>query len=65
MKVTRAMLAALAGVALLGSASAAAQNNVPPPGFKALFNGKDLTGWQGLVEYPQREFRNIYIKELD
>src|SRR5947208_3956609 len=22
--------------------------NTPPPGFKALFNGKDLTGWKGL-----------------
>jgi hypothetical protein len=29
-------------------------DNVPPPGFKALFNGKDLTGWQGLVELPER-----------
>ena len=29
-------------------------DNVPPPGFTALFNGKDLTGWQGLVELPQR-----------
>src|SRR5262245_29749417 len=24
----------------------------PPPGFTALFNGKDLSGWQGLVESP-------------
>jgi hypothetical protein len=33
----------------------AGQNdNTPPPGFTALFNGKDLTGWQGLVELPQR-----------
>jgi hypothetical protein len=29
-------------------------DNMPPPGFKALFNGKDLTGWQGLVELPER-----------
>jgi hypothetical protein len=29
-------------------------DNTPPPGFTALFNGKDLTGWQGLVELPQR-----------
>ena len=34
--------------------SPAAQQNTPPPGFVALFNGKDLTGWQGLVELPQR-----------
>jgi hypothetical protein len=31
------------------------QDNTPPPGFKALFNGKDLTGWQGLVELPLRK----------
>ncbi len=29
-------------------------DNQPPAGFKALFNGKDLTGWKGLVELPQR-----------
>jgi hypothetical protein len=26
---------------------------VPPPGFTALFNGKDLTGWKGLVANPK------------
>jgi hypothetical protein len=30
------------------------EDNKPPEGFKALFNGKDLTGWQGLIELPQR-----------
>jgi len=35
-------------------ASAQTRDNTPPPGFVALFNGKDLTGWQGLVELPQR-----------
>lgn len=30
------------------------QDNTPLPGFVALFNGNDLTGWQGLVELPQR-----------
>jgi hypothetical protein len=29
-------------------------DNMPPKGFIALFNGKDLAGWQGLVELPQR-----------
>ncbi|HLJ11049.1 MAG TPA: DUF1080 domain-containing protein [Planctomycetaceae bacterium] len=28
------------------------QDNVPPPEFTALFNGKDLTGWKGLVADP-------------
>jgi len=32
-----------------------AKDNTPPEGFTALFNGKDLTGWQGLVELPQRK----------
>src|SRR5947209_2522485 len=42
-----------------GSGTCAAEkarrkDNTPPPGFTALFNGKDLTGWQGLIELPQR-----------
>ena len=31
------------------------KDNSPPPGFIALFNGKDLTNWQGLVELPDRK----------
>ncbi|MBY0525945.1 MAG: DUF1080 domain-containing protein [Gemmataceae bacterium] len=30
------------------------KDNMPPDGFKLLFNGKDLEGWQGLIELPQR-----------
>ena len=26
--------------------------NTPPPGFTALFNGKDLSGWKGLLKGP-------------
>jgi len=29
-------------------------HNVPPEGFVALFNGKDLTGWKGLVANPPK-----------
>ncbi len=47
------LVGAVAGWLVLGG-SAGAQDNTPPPGFVALFNGKDLTGWQGLVELPQR-----------
>ncbi len=36
------------------NASAREKDNTPPEGFTALFNGKDLTNWQGLVELPQR-----------
>jgi hypothetical protein len=46
-------LGLLAGVA--GAEKAGPKDNVPPPGFTALFNGKDLTGWQGLIELPKRE----------
>jgi hypothetical protein len=31
-----------------------ARENVPPPGFAALFNGEDLTGWKGLVANPPK-----------
>lgn len=30
------------------------RDNVPPPGFTALFNGRDLTGWKGLVADPPK-----------
>ncbi len=38
----------LAGFAVVASAA----DNTPPEGFTALFNGKDLTGWKGLVATP-------------
>ncbi len=41
------------GVSVLGlAAMALAADNTPPEGFTALFNGKDLTGWKGLVGNP-------------
>ncbi len=43
---------ALAFVGVLTSIQAAAADNVPPPGFIALFNGRDLTGWKGLLKQP-------------
>jgi hypothetical protein len=42
-------------VAAEKSERAGPDDNTPPPGFTALFNGKDLTGWKGLVELPQRK----------
>ena len=32
---------------------AQAADNTPPDGFVALFNGRDLTGWKGLVANPK------------
>jgi hypothetical protein len=31
-----------------------AKDNTPPEGFTALFNGKDLTNWQGLIDVKTR-----------
>ena len=45
---------AIAAIVLTPAAAADTQLNTPPPGFTALFNGRDLTGWQGLVEFPER-----------
>ena len=46
---------AIAATLLLAvTASAADQKlNAPPKGFKALFNGKNLKGWKGLVGNPK------------
>ena len=30
------------------------KDNMPPEGFTALFNGKDLTNWKGLIEIDKR-----------
>jgi hypothetical protein len=56
---TLSTLLVIAGASLLVTHAANADragptDSTPPPGFTALFNGKDLTGWQGLVELPQR-----------
>ncbi len=41
------LLASLLSV--VAANDAAAQDNTPPKGFRALFNGKNLDGWKGLV----------------
>jgi len=43
---------ALLVVSLVGAAGAAEVLNQPPEGFVALFNGKDLAGWKGLLKGP-------------
>jgi len=43
-------LSSVLGFVVLVPAQAA--DNTPPPGFTALFNGKDLTGWKGLLKSP-------------
>ena len=56
----RIYLPTLALCGVLGILSASAEEkaevtNTPPKGFTALFNGKDLTGWQGVIEMPKRQ----------
>jgi len=52
-------LAVGVGLAFLGAglqpAEAAKKINKAPKGYTALFNGKDLTNWKGLIEFPQRK----------
>ena len=47
--------AVLAAVMLSGFISANAEDNVPPAGFSALFNGKDLAGWRGGQTFDHRK----------
>lgn len=48
------LLVALAGLVTASPAQLSqAADNVPPDGFVALFNGRDLTGWKGLVANPK------------
>ena len=43
----------LSGEAAPADSAAKRPRNEPPLGFNALFNGKDLTGWKGLVGNPK------------
>ncbi len=51
MNIARLILSAMLIALVLATCSSAlvAADNTPPEGFTALFNGKDLTGWKGLV----------------
>ncbi len=59
--------AALAlGLAALPAAAPRAQadeDNQPPPGFQALFNGKDLSGWHGMPHFGPRELAKMSEEE--
>src|SRR5262245_49287326 len=52
MRVT--LLLAFAAGTLLADDEKPRPINKPPEGFTALFNGKDLTGWQGVVDMRER-----------
>ncbi|MDB5296574.1 MAG: hypothetical protein JWO31_2557 [Phycisphaerales bacterium] len=42
-------------------ASAGTPDNTPPAGFTAAFNGKDLTGWKGLLD-PKKKLDNPIVR---
>jgi hypothetical protein len=49
-----AFILAFTVVPLRGAEDKGQKDNTPPEGFTALFNGKDLTNWKGLIELPDR-----------
>jgi hypothetical protein len=49
----RALALALSTIVVAANSAAQAADNTPPAGYKALFNGKDLSGWKGLVGNPE------------
>ncbi|TWT38830.1 family 16 glycoside hydrolase [Blastopirellula retiformator] len=54
MKRPFALLLLLIAAPAVWAADDASAEVKPPQGFKALFNGKDLTGWKGLVASPPK-----------
>jgi hypothetical protein len=49
----------VAGFACLAAGDLWGAEAAPPPGFKALFNGKDLSGWYGLGHFDPRRREGI------
>src|SRR2546423_2996287 len=49
------LLTSLSCAAVLISTPAVEAQPKPPPGFTALFNGKDLAGWHGMPHFDPRK----------
>lgn len=58
------MKSAFAVALLIAACMATAAPNEPPPGFTALFNGKDLSGWWGLGTEDPRKWMALPAEEL-
>ena len=59
------LLSAVAAALAVGLANAADDPAPkPPPGFTALFNGKDLSGWQGHIDMNERKLPEEKRKAL-
>ncbi len=67
MTLPRRSLALLASLVLASSAWFAAPTQAsvaaPPPGFVALFNGRDLSGWRGGTTYDHRQLLELPAAE--
>ena len=50
--------ALLALLVFVGNTSAQ-ENNKPPAGFRAVFNGKDLSGWHGMGHFNPYELHKM------
>ena len=48
---------------LLGNISFAQDNNQPPAGYTALFNGKDLSGWHGMGHFSPVKLAEMSAEE--
>jgi hypothetical protein len=60
------LVSCLVAVFLVGAVSVKADDaklNVPPEGFKALFNGKDLTGWHGCGHFSPYKLAEMSDEE--
>ena len=64
----RLPILALLAVALAATVcppSTTAAENVPPEGFEALFNGKDLAGWHGMPHFDPRKLEAMTAAERE
>src|SRR6266487_2761731 len=55
MQTTRLVIFVFFGLVFL-STTPPCRSQTPPPGFTALFNGKDLTGWRGGETFDHRKW---------
>ncbi len=55
MQITRLLTSTVLGLVLFSTATAV-RSQSPPPGFTALFNGNDLTGWRGGDTLDHRKY---------
>ncbi|WP_437225502.1 3-keto-disaccharide hydrolase [Planctomicrobium sp. SH661] len=64
---SRLLMTALIALLTVSASDSFAEAPQPPEGFRALFNGKDLTGWHGLnphqVEKLEEENREAALKK--